>query len=101
MNEFSFEHGQGFARGELAGALKLDKFQAHYEQLFADVIEDGVITPEERIRLNRVADALGLERSHLRRLEEALQSAYEARHHVRVREVGVDDSAPASLRVGP
>ena len=99
--DFSFEHDEGFERGEVTGQVRLGKFEANYEELFAEVIEDGVITPEERARLNRAADALGLDRVRLRRLEEALQGAYEARHHVRVREVGDEDAPPASLVLTP
>jgi hypothetical protein len=101
MSDFSFEHEQGFAQGELAGHVQLGKFQAHYEELFAEVIEDGVITPDERARLNRAADALGLDRMALRRLEEALQAAYEARHNVRVREVADEEAPPASIVLTP
>jgi hypothetical protein len=101
MSDFSFEHQKGFTPGELAGQVHLGKHQAHYEELFAEVIEDGVITPEERARLNRAADALGLDRMHLRRLEEALQAAYEARRHVRVRELADEEPAPASIVLTP
>jgi hypothetical protein len=102
MQDFSFNHAQGFAQGEVSEALNLGKVQAHYEELFAEIIEDGVITPEERARLNRAADSLGIDRVSLRRLEEALQAAYEARRHVRVQEVeAYDQEAPASLVVAP
>jgi hypothetical protein len=100
MQDFSFEHDKGFARGEVSDSLKLGKHQAHYEEIFAEVIEDGVITPEERTRLNRAADSLGLDRANLRRLEEALQAAYEARNRTRVREMG-DEDAPQSLVIAP
>ena len=99
--EYSFEHAEGFEQGELAGHVTLGKFEAHYEEIFAEVIEDGVITPEERARLHKAADALGLDRVRLRSLEEALQAAYEARHHVRVREVSDDDEPPASIVLSP
>ena len=99
--DFSFEHDEGFERGEVTGHVRLGKFEANYEELFAEVIEDGVITLEERARLNRAADALGLDRVRLRKLEEALQGAYEARHHVRVREVGDEEAPPRSLVLGP
>lgn len=92
--EYSFEHAEGFEQGEQAAQVRLGKFEAHYEEIFAEVIEDGVITTEERARLTKAADALGLDRARLRSLEEALQAAYEARNHVRVREVGDDDDAP-------
>src|SRR5580658_9962035 len=100
MQDFSFKHEQGFAQGEISEALNLGKVQAHYEEIFAEVIEDGVITPEERTRLNRAADSLGLDRANLRRLEEALQAAYEARNRTRVREMG-DEDAPQSLVIAP
>jgi hypothetical protein len=65
------------------------------------VIEDGVITLEERARLNKSADALGLDRARLRRLEEALEAAYEARHRVRVREIADEEAPPASIVLTP
>jgi hypothetical protein len=99
--EYSFEHAEGFEQGELAGHVTLGKFEAHYEEIFAEVIEDGVITLEERARLHKAADALGLDRVRLRSLEEALQAAYEARHHVRVREVSDDEAPPASIVLSP
>jgi len=46
-------------KGELTGNLRLGKFEVHYEEIFAEVIEDGVITVEERARLDKAADALG------------------------------------------
>jgi len=98
---FSFQHDEGFRQGELSGHVQLGKYEAHYEEIFAEVIEDGVITLEERARLNKAADALGLDRSRLRRLEEALEAAYEARHRVRVREVADEEAPPKSIVVTP
>src|SRR5258708_38793921 len=100
-DQFSFEHEQGFQQGELSGHLRLGKFEAHYEEIFAEVIEDGVITLEERARLNKAADALGLDRVRLRKLEEALQAAYEARHRIRVREISEEIEPPASIVLTP
>src|SRR5579862_6818962 len=102
-DQFSFEHEQGFQQGEISGQLVLGKFEAHYEEIFAEVIEDGIITQEERARLNKAADALGLDRARLRRLEDALNAAYEARHRVRVRELSDEDdeAAPKSIVVSP
>src|SRR5580692_4531723 len=71
MAEYAFEHADGFEQGELAGQVRLGKFEAHYEEIFAEVIEDGVITLEERARLHKAADALGLDRVRLRKLDEA------------------------------
>src|SRR5215471_13259314 len=97
MSEF-FEYGAGFERGEATGNLRLGKLEGYYEELFAEVIEDGVITTEERARLDRMADNLGLDRARLRKLEQALQAAYEARHHVRVTEErAVEDALPRSI----
>jgi hypothetical protein len=99
--EYSFEHTEGFEQGELATQVRLGKFEAHYQEIFAEVIEDGVITPEERARLHKAADALGLDRARIRNLEEALQAAYEARHHTRIRDESAEEPAPQSIAVGP
>jgi hypothetical protein len=99
--EISFQHEDRFEQGELSGALRLGKFEVHYEELFAEVIEDGVITLEERARLDKAADAMGLDRQRLRKLEDALQAAYEARHNVRVRDLADEDPPPASIMVQP
>jgi hypothetical protein len=96
MSEF-FEYGAGFERGEATGNLRLGKLEGYYEELFAEVIEDGVITTEERARLDRMADNLGLDRARLRKLEQALQAAYEARHNVRITEERDEEALPRSI----
>jgi hypothetical protein len=94
----AFEHGSSFEQGELSGNVHLGKFEAHYEELFAEVIEDGIITPEERVRLDKAADSLGLDRARLQRLEQALQAAYEARHQVKIRDLSAGEG-PASIQL--
>lgn len=85
MSESSpFEHTGSFEAGEVSGALRLGRFEAHYEEVFAEALEDGVITDEERESLDRTAKALGLDSARIVALEEALQAAYEARRKVRV-----------------
>jgi len=94
-----FEHGDAFEQGEVTGSVHLGKLETVYEELYADVIEDGIITTEERAQLDRMADKLGLDRMRLRKLEDALQASYEAKHQIRIREVG-DEAAPeASIMV--
>ncbi len=88
----TFDHAAGFDAGETHGGIRLGKFEAMYEELFAEVIEDGVITVEERERLDRAADSMGLDKERLRRLEAALQSAWEAHHNVRIVVQGVSPS---------
>ncbi|MBN1610062.1 MAG: hypothetical protein JW940_25775 [Polyangiaceae bacterium] len=87
QNEHSsaqFRHTQQFAPGEVVETLGLGPHERHYEELFAEVLADGVITPEERVRLNEAADSLGLDRVQLMRLETAMMDAYQARHNVEV-----------------
>lgn len=83
-NQSSFEHGAGFVAGEVSGGLGLGPLEQQYEELFADALADGVITADERVRLDKAADNLGLDRSRLLRLEQAMVAAYETRHRVRI-----------------
>jgi hypothetical protein len=79
-----FEHGSGFSRGEISGGLSLGPLETQYQELFAEVLEDGIITSEERAKLERAADNLGLDRQRLFRLEQAMVAAYESKNRVRV-----------------
>ncbi len=83
----TFEHAASFERGEVSGNVRLGKLEMMYEELFAEVIEDGVITAEERQKLDKMAESLGLDRVRLRKLEEALQASYESRYQVRIKEM--------------
>ncbi len=91
----AFEHGEGYAQGELAGGLGLGPLEQQYEELFAEALADGVITAEERARLERAADNLGVDRSRLFKLEQAMVAAYESHHRVRI--VEHYEEAPQSL----
>src|ERR1700687_2520279 len=99
--EISFEHEDSFERGEVSGNLRLGKLEGYYEELFAEVIEDGVITTEERARLDRMAASLGLDRTRLHKLEVALQAAYESRHNVTIREQGAEHDLAGRASVSP
>ncbi len=95
-----FEHSQTFVQGELSGSLGLGPLEMQYEGLFAEALEDGVITAEERARLERAADNLGLDRARLVRLEQAMMASYQARHKVEIIEHYEDSAVSlAPLRV--
>ncbi len=79
-----FEHAETFTPAELSGALGLGPLEAQYQELFADALEDGVITAEERAQLERAADNLGLDPQRLMRLEQAMIAAHETHHRVRI-----------------
>ena len=63
--EGGFDHLAGFVPGEIAGALGLGPLEQQYEELFAEVLADGIITADERARLEKAADNLGLDRGSL------------------------------------
>ncbi len=80
----AFELGEDFTQGEISGGLGLGPLEAQYEELFAEVLEDGIITSEERARLEKAADNLGLDRQLLFKLEQAMMNAYQVRHKVKI-----------------
>lgn len=97
-----FEVGKDFEQGELSGNVRLGRFEAHYEELFAEALEDGVITSDERARLEKAANAFGLDRDRVLALERALTAAWEGRHRIAIQELpavgtSVEEAAP-SLR---
>jgi hypothetical protein len=95
-----FQHGAGFAPGEVSGGFGLGPLETQYEELFAEVLEDGIITAEERARLERAADNLGIDRGRLARLEQAMVAAYQTRHRVQIIEHYEEPAASlAPLRV--
>ena len=67
-----FEHAETFQGGETSGNLRLGKLEALYQELFKQVIADGLITTDERAQLERMATSFGLDRARLQRLEDAL-----------------------------
>ncbi|MBX3128711.1 MAG: hypothetical protein KF718_18465 [Polyangiaceae bacterium] len=90
-----FQLDAGFVAGEVSGGFGLGPLEEQYESIFAEALEDGVITQDERARLERAADNLGLDRGRLARLEQAMVSAYEAHHKVRI--VEHYEQSPQSL----
>src|SRR5689334_8680310 len=48
-----FEHTASFDAGEVGGHVHVGRYEAAYEELFSEVLEDGVITAEERQQLER------------------------------------------------
>jgi hypothetical protein len=75
------------------GSFLPGDFEKQYEELFAEALEEGEISPEERHRLDLAAAALGLEAERVRRLEAALLNAYEHRAAITL----VDRADPSAL----
>jgi len=90
-----FQHAASFSPGEVAGGLGFGPLEMQYEELFAEALADGIITAEERARLEKAADNLGLDRQRLLRLEHAMVAAHEGRHKVRI--IEHYEESPASL----
>lgn len=91
-----FELGISFDKVKVSGGIELGPYAAHYGELFADALEDGVITAEERERLDKAAENLGMNRMQLQQLEQAMVNAYEMHHRVKVIERW--EAPPASLQ---
>ena len=87
-----FEHRVSFEPGEIAANVRLGKLEMMYEELFAEVIEDGIITQEERQKLDKMADSLGLDKGRrCARSSKRCNRLYEARHQVIIKELYESD----------
>jgi hypothetical protein len=73
-----FEIAASMADGIDTGSVRLGPFERLYESLFAEALEGGEISEEERERLNLAAKALGLDASRVAGLEAALLRAWES-----------------------
>jgi hypothetical protein len=74
-----FEIAPSLAITEDTGSVRLGPFERLYETLFADALESGEISPEERERLNLAAAALGLDAERVAHLEAALLETWESK----------------------
>jgi hypothetical protein len=87
---------------EDTGSFQAGAFEKQYEELFAEALEEGEISPEERHRLDLAAAALGLDPERARRLEHALLHAYESHAAItlaeRVDPSSLADHAPQTGR---
>jgi hypothetical protein len=73
-----FDIAPALAEGEDTGSVRLGPFERLYESLFAEALQSGEISPEERERLDLAARSLGLEPRRVAALEEALLEAWES-----------------------
>jgi len=96
----AFVLGDSFTAGDVSDGLGLGPLGTQYEELFAEVLQDGVITAEERAQLERAAENLGLDRERLIELETAMMAAYETHHKVRIVEQYEEPSALPPLPSG-
>jgi len=84
LDNQAFQHADGFVPSAEQLGLELGPLELAYQELFADVLSDGVITTEERQVLERAAARMGLDRERLAKLEQAMLAAFEAHHRVHV-----------------
>jgi hypothetical protein len=87
---------------EDTGSFQAGDFEKQYEELFAEALEEGEISAEERHRLDLAAAALGLDPERARRLEAALLHAYESHAAITLAEradpSSLADQAPKTSR---
>lgn len=73
-----FEIAPALKEGEDTGSVRMGPFERLYESLFAEALESGEISQEERERLDLAAKALGLDAVRVAALEAALVEAWES-----------------------
>jgi hypothetical protein len=95
MSDDTFSHDEEqFERGDERGGVALADAEAQYADLFAEVIWDGVITPEKRLQLETAIEMFGLDSGRAKQIEAALTAAHEAAHSTAVIEQREGEEAP-------
>ncbi|MBM4356631.1 MAG: hypothetical protein FJ096_00825 [Deltaproteobacteria bacterium] len=85
MSDEPFTHdAAGFTPLASPSSVEVSDASARYAALFAEVIWDGLITPEKRRQLRTAAELLGLPEAEVQPIEQALLAAHEERHRVAV-----------------
>lgn len=85
MSDDSFHHDQEqFDPVDVDGGVEVNELEAKYADLFAEVIWDGVITPEKRSQLRNASKIFGLSPVRARQIEESVGELYESRHQIAV-----------------
>lgn len=93
MSDEHFTHDAAeFIPVATPSSIDVSDGEARYAALFAEVIWDGLITPEKRRQLRTAAELLGLSERRVLPIEQALLAAHEARHRVAVIEQDIDDA---------
>ena len=95
MSDDTFTHDEEqFERGDERGGVALSDVEAQYADLFAEVIWDGVITPEKRLQLETAVEMFGIDSARAQQIEAALAAAHEASHSMAVVEQREGEEAP-------
>jgi hypothetical protein len=92
------------AEGEDTGSVRLGTFERAYESLFAEALQEGNISAEERARLDIAARSLGLNARRVAALERALLEAWESDAEdtlVEPRPDSLAERAPSSVAPPP
>jgi hypothetical protein len=63
--------------------IDVEKLEVDYAELYTRALGEGPIAAETRARLDRAAQAFGLDPARLRRIEEAVRAAFEAGQRAR------------------
>jgi hypothetical protein len=93
MSHEPFIHdAAAFLPVSMPGGVEISDVEAKYAALFAEVIWDGLITPEKRQQLRTAAEIFGLASERARQIEDGLLVAHRERHRIAVVEQNDDDT---------
>jgi hypothetical protein len=92
MSDDSFLHDEEtFQRRRFPSGVDIQEGEARYAELVAEVIWDGLITAESRLRLNTAQQVFGVPEPRAKQIEASVIASQEARHRIRIIEEDEDD----------
>ena len=93
MSDDTFFHDlERFEPQDSHGGIDIADAEAKYADLFAEALEDGEISPEQRERLDLAADMFGLGGDRLQQLEQSLIASFHAREQITEESIDHDPS---------
>lgn len=97
MSDETFLHDEEiFQRRRFPSGVDIQEGEARYAELVAEVIWEGMISAESRLRLNTARQVFRVPEARAKQIESSVIASHQAQHRIAIIEEEREDLAPAS-----